>query len=159
MGLADLTEQYQNNRRQSGLRDSQGRSCLYAKYASAYQNVIFLYFMVCTTEEKEIKIDEAIRKKVVKVVQFQYWHFFQHSCGRVRLCVLYFLFQSKKPLKAWHIFFEMYSSNNFLWNAFQSVLVDLWLVKTASVGTDSKFEITKICAIGLTTTPYLNNSY
>ena len=99
----------------------QGRSCLYAKYASAYQNFPPLtgyfftsWFVLQKKRKLRSHIDEAIREKVLKVVQFQHWHFLQHSYGRVRLCVLYFLFQSKKPLKARHIFFEMYSSNNFL---------------------------------------------
>ena len=42
-----------------GNKRNQGRSCLCAKYASAYQNfpplIWFLYFMVYNTEEKEIK--------------------------------------------------------------------------------------------------------
>ena len=78
----------------------QRRSCLYAKYASAYKNFLkikmsFLYLTIYKRKEKrklKIRIDEMLRQSCAISVSAI---FFNTHPG-----VLYYLFQSKKLFEA-----------------------------------------------------------
>jgi len=55
-------------------------------------NIVFLKLTVYNTGEMKIHIDK------VKIVQFRYWQFLHHWCGRMRPGVLYYLFHLLRDL-------------------------------------------------------------